>query len=50
MLGSQGSLSAFWSNPLVASITVFSLVMLLWPLWGAAKNLTRKRHSKGAAA
>jgi putative tricarboxylic transport membrane protein len=32
MLGSQGSLTVFWSNPLVGSITGLAMVMLLWPL------------------
>ncbi len=32
MLGSQGSLSVFWSNPLVGSITGLALFMLAWPL------------------
>jgi putative tricarboxylic transport membrane protein len=44
MLLSQGSLSIFWSNPLVACIAGFALLMLLWPLWGAAKNLARQRE------
>ena len=50
MLGSQGSLSVFWSNPLVGSITALALVMLLWPLWGVAKSMARRRESRGAAA
>jgi putative tricarboxylic transport membrane protein len=32
MLDSQGSLSIFWSNPLVGSITALSMIMLFWPL------------------
>jgi putative tricarboxylic transport membrane protein len=35
MLGSQGSLTIMWSNPLVASITALSLIMLFWPLIAA---------------
>ena len=31
MLGSQGDLSIFWSNGLVGSITVLSMIMLFWP-------------------
>jgi putative tricarboxylic transport membrane protein len=50
MLGSEGSLSVFWSNPLVGSITAFALAMLLWPLWGAAKNLARRLERKGTPA
>jgi putative tricarboxylic transport membrane protein len=50
MLSSQGSLRIFWSNPLVGSITAVALLMLLWPLWGAAKNLARQRDNQQAAA
>ncbi len=32
MLFSDGQLSVFWSNPLVASLTGAALAMLLWPL------------------
>jgi putative tricarboxylic transport membrane protein len=32
MLGSQGKLSVFWSNPLVGSITGLAMIMLFWPL------------------
>jgi putative tricarboxylic transport membrane protein len=32
MLLSQGSLSIFWSNPLVGSIAGLAIVMLVWPL------------------
>jgi putative tricarboxylic transport membrane protein len=32
MLASRGSLTIFWSNWLVGSITAVALVMLLWPL------------------
>jgi putative tricarboxylic transport membrane protein len=31
MLISQGDVSIFWSNALVASITAIALVMLFWP-------------------
>jgi len=48
MLLSEGSLSIFWSNPLVGSIAGMAVVLLLWPLWGAAKNLARKREVKAA--
>jgi putative tricarboxylic transport membrane protein len=44
MLLSQGSLSIFWANPLVGSIFALSIVMLLWPLWGAAKDFARARE------
>jgi putative tricarboxylic transport membrane protein len=39
MLLSQGSLSIFWSNPLVGSIAGLAITMLLWPLVGKAKGL-----------
>jgi putative tricarboxylic transport membrane protein len=44
MLLSQGSLTIFWSNPLVGSITGLALVLLVWPVWGALKNLSRTRE------
>ncbi len=37
MLLSQGSLSIFWANPLVASIMSLGLAMLLWPLVSTLK-------------
>ncbi len=49
MLLSQGSLSIFWSNPLVGSIFGLAIVLLLWPLWGAANKLLRQRELKAAA-
>ncbi len=48
MLLSEGSLSIFWSNPLVGSIFGLAIVLLLWPLWGAAKHLARKRELTAA--
>jgi putative tricarboxylic transport membrane protein len=44
MLLSQGSLGIFWSNPLVGSIVTLALVMLVWPLWGAAQGWARRRE------
>ncbi|MGV2435795.1 MAG UNVERIFIED_CONTAM: tripartite tricarboxylate transporter permease [Anaerolineae bacterium] len=41
---SQGSLTIFWSNPLVGSITTLALVMLLRPAVGSA----RARRCAGA--
>ena len=38
MLASQGSLSIFWSNPLVGSIAGLAMVLLLWPLIGMVKG------------
>jgi putative tricarboxylic transport membrane protein len=43
MLLSQGSLAIFWSNPLVGSIAGLAVVMLVWPLWGAAKKAMTRR-------
>ena len=44
MLLSQGSLSIFWSNGLVGSIFGLAMLLLLWPLWGKAKDLLRARE------
>ena len=49
MLGSQGSLSIFWSNPLVGSITGLALLLLLSPAWGALKRRARGREYTGVA-
>jgi len=46
MLLSQGSLSIFWSNGLVASITGLALLLLVWPLWGKAKAMARAREAR----
>jgi putative tricarboxylic transport membrane protein len=46
MLISQGSVGIFWSNGLVGTITTLALGLLLWPLWGAAKNLVRAREQR----
>ncbi|WP_064708336.1 tripartite tricarboxylate transporter permease [Rhizobium bangladeshense] len=45
MLMSDGSLSIFWSNPLVFSIMGLGILMLAWPLIGKAmglRNLVRR--------
>jgi putative tricarboxylic transport membrane protein len=44
MLLSQGSLAIFFSNPLVGSIVALALVLLLWPLVGAAQSALRSRE------
>ncbi len=44
MLLSQGSLSIFWSNPLVGGLTAVALALLLWPLWGYAQSVARARE------
>ena len=46
LLGSQGSLLVFWSNPLVATIMTLGLVLLFWPLISWA----RERMAGGGAA
>jgi putative tricarboxylic transport membrane protein len=46
MLGSQGSLAVFWSNPLVGTLTAVSLLMLIWPLWGMAQRFARAREKR----
>jgi len=32
MIGSEGDLRVFWSNPLVGSITTLAIALLFWPL------------------
>ena len=49
MLLSQGTLSIFWSNPLVGSIAGLAIVLLLWPLWGKAKGWAKAREARAAA-
>ena len=44
MLLSQGDLAIFWSNGLVGSIVMLSLVMLVWPLWTFARKTLRSRE------
>ncbi len=46
MLLSQGSLAIFWSNPLVGTITGLALLLLCWPLLGAAKGFLRAREAR----
>lgn len=46
MLLSQGSLSIFWSNPLVGSIAGLAIVMLLWPLWGVVQAWAKTRGAR----
>jgi putative tricarboxylic transport membrane protein len=43
MLLSQGSLSIFWANPLVAGLMLLSFTMLLWPIVPALKHYLRSR-------
>jgi len=32
MIGSEGDLQVFWSNPLVGSITTLAIILLFWPV------------------
>jgi putative tricarboxylic transport membrane protein len=41
MLLSQGSLTIFWSNPLVGSIAGLAMLMLVWPAFGALRRAMR---------
>jgi putative tricarboxylic transport membrane protein len=45
MLLSQGSLSIFWSNPLVGVITGLALLLLLWPLASAFKGMLLRNNN-----
>jgi putative tricarboxylic transport membrane protein len=44
MLLSQGSLSIFFSNPLVGSLVSLALAMLLWPVLSAWKSAPRRQE------
>jgi putative tricarboxylic transport membrane protein len=50
MLISQGSLSIFWSNPLVGGITALAITLLVWPLWGAARDIAKAREAAASRA
>jgi putative tricarboxylic transport membrane protein len=43
MLLSQGSLTIFWSNPLVGSIAGLAVLMLVWPAFGALRRALQPR-------
>jgi putative tricarboxylic transport membrane protein len=45
MLGSQGDLTAFFSNGLVGTITTLSLLLLFWPLISMAMDVIRGRNA-----
>src|SRR5262249_18186982 len=36
MIGSEGDLRVFWSNPLVGSISTLAVILLFWPLISSA--------------
>jgi putative tricarboxylic transport membrane protein len=50
MLLSQGSLSIFWSNWLVGSITALAMLMLFWPLIGRLFGSLRRPNEPAVAA
>jgi putative tricarboxylic transport membrane protein len=43
LLSSQGSISIFWSNALVASIMLLGLIALFWPVISAGLSRLRPR-------
>jgi putative tricarboxylic transport membrane protein len=50
MLMSQGSLSIFVSNPLVATITTIALLLVTWPLWAMLFGFARTRFAPAEIA
>jgi TctA family transporter len=50
MLISQGSVTIFFSNALVASIMSLGLLMLLWPLLGSLLGTMRRAPRKVVGA
>jgi putative tricarboxylic transport membrane protein len=48
MLLSQGSLSIFWSNPLVGSIAGLAMLLLVWPAFGAMQRAARAKEYAAA--
>jgi TctA family transporter len=49
MLLSNGSLSIFWSNALVASIMGLAMLMLFWPLISRLLGTGKPRAASGLA-
>jgi len=47
MLGSQGDMAVFLSNPLVGTITSAALLLLFWPLISRAIAIARGRNGRG---
>ncbi len=41
MMGTNGNLAIFWSNPLVGTITTLALIMLFWPALGFLRDKLR---------
>jgi putative tricarboxylic transport membrane protein len=46
MLLSQGSLSIFWSNPLVGSLVGLAMALLIWPAISALRETLRRREMR----
>jgi putative tricarboxylic transport membrane protein len=46
MLLSQGSLSIFWSNPLVGSLVGLAMALLIWPAISALREALRRREMR----
>jgi TctA family transporter len=49
MIGAAGDMRVFWSNGLVGSITTHALILLFWPLIGAALGRMRSAFAGKAA-
>ena len=49
MLASQGSISIFWSNPLVTTIMTLGVLMLLWPAISWLRGLLRRQGGSVSA-
>ena len=49
MIGAEGDLRVFWSNPLVASITTLALLLLFWPAISAGFEKLRGFGSRRAS-
>jgi putative tricarboxylic transport membrane protein len=49
MLLSQGSLTIFWSNPLVGSIAGLAVLMLVWPAFGLLRGALQPRPQAAPA-
>jgi len=49
MIGSEGDLRVFWSNPLVASISSLAVILLFWPLISDAFDRLRSQARRTLA-
>jgi putative tricarboxylic transport membrane protein len=50
MLSSQGNLSIFWSNPLVATIMGLGVLMLIWPMINWLRGLAGRNRTAETTA